>query len=62
MSPVDSQVPTPNDEPSQSSSPITERQEADLADASVQEQYREEYLRQLRRRSCPGCGEGDAIY
>jgi hypothetical protein len=28
-----------------------------LADAELQERYRKEYLAQLRRLSCPGCGE-----
>ena len=28
-----------------------------IDDPSKQEQYRQEYLRQLRLRSCPGCGE-----
>jgi len=28
-----------------------------LNDPIKQEQYRQEYLRQLRLRSCPGCGE-----
>lgn len=35
---------------------------AQLADAELQERYRKEYLAQLRRLSCPGCGEGDAIF
>lgn len=30
-----------------------------LNDPIKQEQYRQEYLRQLRLRSCPGCGETD---
>ncbi len=30
-----------------------------LDDPIKQEQYRQEYLRQLRLRSCPGCGETD---
>lgn len=34
------------------------KQEA-LKDPIKQEQYRQEYLRQLRLRSCPGCGESD---
>lgn len=28
-----------------------------LSDADLQEKYRKEYLEQLKRRSCPGCGE-----
>lgn len=31
--------------------------DAQLADAELQESYRKEYLAQLRRLSCPGCGE-----
>lgn len=30
-----------------------------LNDPIKQEQYRQEYLRQIRLRSCPGCGETD---
>ena len=30
---------------------------AQLEDAELQERYRQEYLTQLRRLSCPGCGE-----
>ncbi|WP_442483359.1 hypothetical protein [Aeoliella sp. SH292] len=30
---------------------------AQLADVELQEKYRKEYLAQLRRRSCPECGE-----
>lgn len=41
---------------------LTEQQQADLSDATTQERYRREYLQQQRRQSCPGCGEGDAIY
>lgn len=36
---------------------LTERETLD--DPLKQEQYRKEYLRQLRLRSCPGCGETD---
>lgn len=32
-----------------------------LDDPIKQEQYRQEYLRQLRLRSCPGCGESDPL-
>ncbi len=42
-------------------SPILDTQQAStpqLTDAELQEQYRQEYLIQLRRLSCPGCGEG----
>ena len=34
---------------------------AQLTDAETQARYREEYLAQLRRRACPGCGE-DAFF
>lgn len=27
-----------------------------------QKHYRREYLAQLRRRACPGCGDGDPIF
>lgn len=32
------------------------------ADSDVQEEYRREYLAQLRRRACPGCGDGEPIF
>lgn len=32
------------------------------AEAEFQARYREEYLLQLRRRSCPGCGEDFSVY
>lgn len=28
-----------------------------LSDAELQERYRHEYIEQLKRMSCPGCGE-----
>ena len=28
-----------------------------LSEAELQERYRKEYLEQLRKMSCPGCGE-----
>jgi hypothetical protein len=51
--PDDNRVGRPADET------LTEAQEQALADADTQEKYRIEYLRQLRQRSCPGCGETD---
>ncbi len=33
-----------------------------LDDAELQERYRQEYLTQLRRLSCPGCGEDSSIF
>jgi hypothetical protein len=35
---------------------------AQLADAELQERYRKEYLAQLRRLSCPGCGEDFSVF
>jgi len=35
----------------------TEREQ--LADPELQEMYRQEALRQLRRLQCPGCGESE---
>lgn len=35
----------------------TASENAQLEDAELQERYRKEYLAQLRRLSCPGCGE-----
>lgn len=38
---------------------LTEQQQMELANAELQQHYHDEYLRQLRLRSCPGCGEED---
>lgn len=46
-------------EPSPASSPAAS---PELDDADLQAEYRREYLKQLRQRACPGCGETDAIY
>lgn len=35
--------------------------QCELTDAAFQERYRAAHLEQLRRRACPGCGEGDVI-
>lgn len=35
---------------------------AQLADPEKQAEYRREYLAQLKRRACPGCGEHDGFY
>lgn len=35
----------------------TSEEAAALADPEKQAEYRREYLAQLRRRACPGCGE-----
>ncbi len=40
----------------------TAADEAELADAELQERYRKEYLAQLRRLSCPGCGEDFTVF
>ena len=53
MSESDEQHPDPVAE---SLSPAQEQQ---LSDEQLQEQYRQAYLEQLRRRSCPGCGDTD---
>jgi hypothetical protein len=57
--------PTPSEDPKEQNElnaarnrRATGEQEA-LDDPIKQEQYRQEYLRQLRLRSCPGCGETD---
>ena len=54
--------PTPSEDPKQQQEAegrhdATEQEALD--DPIKQEQYRQEYLRQLRLRSCPGCGETD---
>lgn len=36
---------------------LTDKQRAQLQDKETQEKYRREYLRQLRQRECPGCGD-----
>lgn len=58
--------PTPSENPKDQNEPAchfeTDEQQAEqeaLKDPIKQEQYRQEYLRQLRLRSCPGCGETD---
>jgi hypothetical protein len=43
------------DSPETEASPSCPSHELD--DAALQEKYREQYLLQLRRQSCPGCGE-----
>lgn len=41
---------------------LTNEQLAELNDQKKQAEYRREYLAQLRRRACPGCGETDSVY
>jgi hypothetical protein len=53
---VPSNCPSVQAPQSQSLSPAEQEQ---LSDAATQEEYRREYLAQLRRRACPGCGESD---
>jgi len=62
------QVPLPP-RPDSSQSPLTDdhacqstEQLADLENPEKQAAYRREYLKQLQRRACPGCGEADSIY
>ncbi len=46
------------DSPSETAPPsLTPEEAAQLIDPQKQELYRREYLAQLRRRACPGCGE-----
>lgn len=59
-------TPTPNEDPKEQNetecrldATEQEAEQKDLNDPIKQEQYRQEYLRQLRFRSCPGCGESD---
>lgn len=35
---------------------------AQLTDPEKQAEYRREYLAQLRRRACPGCGESEEVF
>ena len=32
---------------------------SDLVNPATQDEYRHAYFEQLRRRACPGCGEGE---
>jgi hypothetical protein len=41
---------------------LTTAQHQQLTDGETQEKYRTEYIRQLRQRSCPGCGEGEQLF
>lgn len=41
---------------------LTNEQLAELSDQDKQAEYRREYLAQLQRRACPGCGETDSMY
>ena len=38
---------------------LAPEQTQQLADAELQEKYRQAYLEQIRRQSCPGCGDTD---
>jgi hypothetical protein len=39
--------------------PETNDEKATLTDAETQEKYRAAFLEQLRRLSCPGCGDSE---
>lgn len=62
---------SPNEEPSETdesvnqdsdgSSTSPESDGVDLSESIKQEKYRREYLRQIRLRSCPGCGDDDIV-
>lgn len=55
-------TPIPNDdskEQKEAEDQLDTSEQQALDDPIKQEQYRQEYLRQLRLRSCPGCGETD---
>ena len=39
--------------------PLTDPERQQLEDPETQERHRLEYLKQLRRLQCPGCGEAD---
>lgn len=41
---------------------LTAEQLAALDDAAKQDEYRREYLAQLKRRACPGCGESNDLF
>ena len=52
--------PTPSEDPKdqeEAGEKLDASKQETLDDPIKQEQYRREYLRQLRLRSCPGCGE-----
>jgi len=42
--------------------PLESAESAQLADPDKQGEYRREYLAQLKRRACPGCGEQDEVF
>ena len=46
-----------SDEQAKNDSPLSANDEAILADPVKQEEYRRLFSEELRRRSCPGCGE-----
>ena len=50
----EAEPPSSTDEVSQDSCP--------LSDAELQERYRKEYIEQLKRMSCPGCGEDFSLF
>lgn len=59
-SPTPSEDPKKQDETECSPDAADQQVEQEVLDDPIkQEQYRQEYLLQLRLRSCPGCGETD---
>lgn len=42
--------------------PSTIADSCPLSDAELQEKYRKEYFEQLKRLSCPGCGEDSSFF
>lgn len=62
MEPSPPITPEPSEPVTRPTPPLTDQQQADLADAVTQERYRVEYLQQLRRQSCPGCGESNTLF
>ncbi len=54
-------TPLPNESTDSSISSIPDQQLSEEQLAKQQEQYRIAYLEQLRRRSCPGCGDDGSI-
>lgn len=54
--------PTPSEDPKnreEAGNKLDASKQKALEDPAKQEQYRQEYLRQFRLLSCPGCGETD---
>ena len=41
---------------------VTTQQLADFENFTLQEEYRRAYLLQLKRQSCPGCGDEGSLF